>query len=322
MALGAVLALPRFAWAQQPGRTYRLGLIAVTARAEWARNDPYLVTFLERLGELGFVEGRNLVIELRVSEGRNERIAGLAAEIAQLNCDVLFASGTEPPLVAFKQSTRDTPIVAVAVDYDHYTAGHVASLARPGGRITGITHQQTELPAKRVELLAELLPGVRRIAVLADPTNTGQLDAAQAGARRLGLQFQVLAFKNQPYDYEGAFAAATAAKAEALLALGSGDFTPARRRITDLALKHRLPSMFHHSLWAEFGGLLSYGPSFVTTFRRAAEQVAMVFNGKKPADMPIEQPTHIELTINLKTAKALGLTVPHSMLLRADRVIE
>jgi ABC-type uncharacterized transport system substrate-binding protein len=200
--------------------------------------------------------------------------------------------------------------------------GHITSLVRPGGRITGMTHIQSELPAKRVEVLKKLLPSAQRIAVLADSSNTGQLASAKAGARSLGMELHVLEFSRAPYDYESAFAEAVRAKAQALLALGSANFVPARRQITELALKHRLPSMFHHSLWVEFGGLMSYGPNFVNTFRRAAEQVGMVLNGRKPADMPVEQPTSFELVINLKTAKALGLTIPQTLLQRADRVIE
>jgi putative tryptophan/tyrosine transport system substrate-binding protein len=167
-----------------------------------------------------------------------------------------------------------------------------------------------------------LLPSARRIAVLADYSNTGQLASAQAGAKRLGLQLHVLELRARPYDYEAAFTEAVRAKSQALLVLGSANFVPARPKIAELALKHRLPSMFHHSVWAEFGGLLSYGANFDTSFRRAAEQVAMIFNGKKPADMPFEQPTRFELVLNMKTANALGIKIPHNLLLRADRLIE
>ena len=306
MALGGTVAWPRFALAQQAERTYRVGWLSLQPRTE-----PYNMAFEQRLRELGFAEGRNLVIEFRTAQGRIERLPELAADLARQNCDVLLAPETEANLVAIKQASRDTPIVMVAIDYDPVTTGHVASLVRPGGRITGMTHIQSELPAKRVELLKELLPNARRIAVLADSSNTGQLASAEAGARRLGVELQVLEFKRAPYDYENAFAEAVRGKAQALLA-----------QITELALEHRLPSMFHHSLWAEFGGLLSYGPNVVNTFRRAAEQVGMVLNGRKPAEMPVEQPTSFELVINLKTAKALGLTISQLLLLRADRVIE
>ena len=317
IALSGTLAWPRVALAQQAGRTYRVGWLSLVPRTE-----PSNVAFEQRLRELGFAEGRNLAIEFRTAQGRIERLPELAADLARHNCDVLLAPETEANLAAIKQASRDTPIVMVALDYDPVATGHIASLVRPGGRITGITHIQSELSAKRVELLKELLPSARRIAVLADPTNTGQLAAAETAAKRLGLELQVLEFKRAPYDYDNAFAEAVRAKAQALLALGSANFVPARRQITELALRNRLPSMFHHSLWAEFGGLLSYGPNFVNTFRRAAEQVGMVLNGRNPAEMPVEQPTSFELVINLKTAKALGLTIPQSLLARADQVIE
>jgi putative ABC transport system substrate-binding protein len=181
---------------------------------------------------------------------------------------------------------------------------------------------QSLLPAKRLELLKELLPTAKRIAVLSDSASTGQLEVARAGARRLGLELQVLEFKQAPYDYERAFADAVRGKADALLVLGSANFVPARPLIPQLALKHRLPSMFHHSVWAGAGGLVSYGPNFSDVFRQAAEQVARILKGAKPAELPIEQPTKFELVINLKTAKALGLTIPQSLLLRADRVIQ
>ena len=317
LALGGAVAWPRFALAQQVERTYRVGWLSLQPRTE-----PYNMAFEQRLRELGFAEGRNLVIEFRTAQGRIERLPELAADLARQNCDVLLAPETEANLAAIKQATRDTPIVMVAIDYDPVVTGHIASLAHPGSRITGMTHIQSELPAKRVELLKELLPSARRIAVLADTSNAGQLASAQAGAKRLGVELQVLEFKRAPYDYESAFAEAVRAKAQALLALGSANFVPARRQITDLALKHHLPSMFHHSLWAEFGGLLSYGPNFVNTFRRAAEQVGMILKGRKPAEMPVEQPTTFELVINMKTAKALGIKIPQSILVQANKVIE
>jgi putative ABC transport system substrate-binding protein len=318
IALGGLLALPRFALAQQAERTYRVGWLSASP----PRTEPYNVAFVQRLRELGFAEGRNLVIEFRTAEGRIERLPELAADLARQNCDVLLAPGTEANLVAIKHASRDTPIVMVANDYDPVATGHVASLARPGGRITGISQLQSELPAKRLELLKGLLPKAKRIAVFSDTATAGQLAAAQAGARRLGVVLQVLEFKRAPYDYESAFAESGRAKAEALLVLVSGFFVPARRQITGLALKHRLPSMFGNSLWAEAGGLLSYGPNFSDFYRRAAEQVSLILKGAKPAEMPVEQPTTFELVINLKTAKALGITIPESIRLRTDRVIE
>jgi putative ABC transport system substrate-binding protein len=318
MALGGVLALPRFALAQQAERTYRIGWLSSSA----PRTEPYNIAFEQRLRELGFAEGRNLVIEFRTAEGRIERLPELADDLARQKCDVFLAPGNEAALAAIKQASRDTPIVMVANDYDPVATGHIASLARPGGRITGVSQLQSELPAKRLELLKELLPKAKRIAVFSDTVTAGQLKAVQAGAKRLGVALQVLEFKRAPYDYESAFAESGRAKAEALLVLVSGFFVPARRQITGLALKHRLPSMFGNFLWADAGGLLSYGPNFSAFYRRAAEQVSMILKGAKPAEMPVEQPTTFELVINLKTAKALGITIPQSIRFRADRVIE
>ena len=318
IALGGVLALPRFGLAQEADRTYRVGWLASTGR----RAEPYNIAFEQRLRELGFAEGRNLVVEFRATEGRIETLPELAADLARQNCDVLLAPGTEATLAAIKQASRDTPIVMVAVDYDPVATGHIASLARPGGRITGVSQQQLELPAKRLELLKELLPTAKRIAVFSDTGTAGQLRAVQAGAKRLDVALQVLEFTRTPYDYNRAFAESVRAKAEALLVLTSAHFVPARRQIPELALKHRLPSMFGNAVWAEAGGLLSYAPNFSEFYRRAAEQVSLILKGAKPAGMPVEQPTTFELVINLKTAKALGLTIPPLLLLQANRVIE
>jgi putative ABC transport system substrate-binding protein len=230
--------------------------------------------------------------------------------------------GTELTLRAIEQASRDTPIVFVANDYDPLASGHVAQLAHPGGRVTGVSPFQSELPAKRLEVLKELLPKLRRLGVLADVSTVDQLKVTRTAAARLGIELLVQEFSRTPYDYPGAFAAFGRGKAEALLALTSGLFVPARRMITGLALKHRLPSLFNNELWIESGGLLSYGPSFPATYRQAAEQVAKVLNGVKPGDIPVEQPNVVEMAINLKTAKALGLTIPPAIRLRADRVIE
>jgi putative ABC transport system substrate-binding protein len=317
-ALGAALALPRPALAQPPGRSYRLGWLSSGAR----RTEPYNVAFAERLRELGFVEGQNLAIEFRSAEGQAQRVPEVAAELARQPCDVLFAPGPEGNLAALKQASPGTPIVVLAADYDPVARGHVASLARPGGRITGVTMQQTELPLKRLEIVTELLPKVSRLAVLADRSTTDQLRVARTGARQLGLDLHVHEFDRAPYDYDGAFAGFVRAKAEALLALTTAFFVPARRQIAELALKHRLPSMFNNDLWVEAGGLLSYGPNFIQAYRRIAEMIGMILNGARPADMPVEQPTAFDMALNLRTARTLRLTIPASIRLRADRVIE
>ena len=318
MASAGALAWPRAALAQQPGRMYRLGWPGSTT----PRGEPYNVAFVQRLAELGFVEGRNLVIEFKSTSRLAEGLPAIVAELSRLNCDLFFAPGSELNLLAAEQATRNTPIVIVSIDYDPVATGHVAQMARPGGRITGVSMLQTELPAKRLQMLKELMPKVRRVGVLADASTTGQLQVTQAAAAQLGIELLVHDFTAAPNAYPAAFATFARGKAEALLALTSGQFVSARGQITELALQHRLPSMFNNALWAEYGGLMSYGPNFPVPFRRAAEQVAKVLNGANPGELPIEQPNVVEMVINLKTANALGVVIPQAVRLRADRVIE
>jgi len=317
VVLGLITA-PLAAEAQQAERIYRVGWLSTAAM----RTEPYNLAFVDRLREVGFVDGRNLVVEFRSAQGRIDRLPELARDLAQQNCDVFLSPGTERNLAAVKQASRDTPIVMVAIDYDPVATGHISSLARPGGRITGISVQQTDLAAKRLELLKELLPKAKRIAVFSDTSTVGQLKAVQAAAKRLGVVLQVREFARAPYDYEGAFAESVRARAEALLVLTSGNFVPARRQIPESAVRHRLPSMYGNGVWAHAGGLFAYAPNFSEFYRRAADQVGLIFKGAKPAEMPVEQPTTFELVINLKTARVLGLTIPPSLLQRADQVIE
>ncbi len=312
----SILAMPA-ALAQQPGRTYRLGWLGTSGPTE----EVYNVAFMKRLAERGFVEGRNLVVEYRSMRGQSERVPQLAAELAQLNCDVYFAPGSELTLAAIKQATRDKPIVIVSNDYDPVATGHIANMARPGGRITGVSQLQTELPAKRLSVLKEMLPKLRRVGVLADVSTAGQLEVSKGAAAQLGLQLVVHQFAVLPYDYPAAFAAFSHAKSQAVVSLTSGFFVPARKQIAELALAHRLPSIFNNALWAESGGLMSYGPNFSASYRRAAEQVAQVLGGANPGDLPLEQPNVVEMVLNLKTAQALGLTIPQALRLRADDVI-
>ena len=321
IAIGAgSFALPRLASAQAAGRRYRLGWL--TAGDALGQQEPYSLAFIQRLSELGFAEGRNISIERRYANSKLERLPALAAELAKLKCDVFFASGPEATLAALTQASRDTPIVFVAVDFDPVATGDVASLARPGGRITGVTALQSTLPAKRLELLKEMVPSVTKVAVFTNEQTTDQLSLAQGTARRMGLALHVVDFKRPPFDYEAGFADAVRAKADALFVLGSGLWVPARRKIPELALKARLPTMLHHSQWTEAGGLMSYGFNFPWMYRRGADMVASILRGAKAGDIPMEQPTTYELAINLKTAKALGLKIPQSILIRADRVIE
>jgi putative ABC transport system substrate-binding protein len=313
-----MLAMPRRAWAQTAERRHRLGWLATVN----ILNEPYSKAFVQRLGELGFLEGKNLSITFRHAAGRVEALPGLADELVNLNCDVLFGAGLEASLVALKRATRSTPIVFVAVDFDPVATGHVASLARPGGLVTGITAVQSLLPGKRLELLKELLPQARRVAVFTNEQTGGQLAVAQDAARRLGLALHVVEFKRLPFDYEAGLVDAAHANADALFVLGSGLFVPGRHKIPELALKAKLPSVFHHSQWVEAGGLMSYGFNFAGMWRRGAEMVARILRGAGPGEMAMEQPTTYELVINMRTAKALRIKIPQAIQLRSDRIIE
>lgn len=318
IALAGALAMPRLGRAQPAKRAYRLGWLGSIDSSK----EPYSLALVQRLRELGFVEGDNLAISFRHADGRLERLPALAAELAKLNCDVLFGGGPEATLVAFRQASRDTPIVFIAVDFDPVATGHVVNPARPDGRITGITAVQSVLPAKRVELVKELLPAARKVAVLANDQTAGQLAVVEDAAKRLGLVLHVIHFKRPPFDYEAAMADAVRAKADVLMVLGSALFVPARRQIPELALKARLPTSFHQSQWAEVGGLMSYGFNFPQMWRAGAEMVAKILRGAKPGDIPMEQPTTYELAINMRTAKTLGIRIPESIRVRVDRVVE
>jgi putative tryptophan/tyrosine transport system substrate-binding protein len=319
IALGAgALIRPLGPFAQTAARSYRLGWLSTSNMYK----EPHYVAFAERLSELGFREGNNLTIERRNGDNRLERLPALAAELAKLNCDILFGGGTEAVLAALASASRDTPIVFIAVDFDPVATGDVASLARPGGRVTGVTALQSSMPAKRIELLKEMLPGVKKVAVFTNEQTSEQLSLAQGTARRLGLPLHVVDFKRPPFDYEAGFADVARAKAGALFVLGSGLWVPARRKITELALKARLPTVFHQSDWVDAGGLMSYGFNFQGMWRRGAEMAASILRGTKPANIPMEQPTTYELAVNLKTAEALGIKVPNSILVRATKIIE
>jgi len=317
IAAGA-LALPRIASAQTEGRQYRVGWISVSN----VFDEPYCLAFVRRLAELGFVERRNLVFERLHADNRLERMPELATQLGKLKCDAYFGGGAEASLAALVQASAQTPIVFVAVDFDPVTTGDVANLARPGGRVTGVTALQSTLPAKRLELLKEALPGVRKVAVFTNEQTTAQLALVQGTARRLGLPIHVVDFKRPPFDYEARFAEAKRANADALYVLGSGLWVSARRLIPELALKAGLPTIFHQAQWAETGGMISYGFNFSTLWRRGADMVAAVLRGAKAGEIPMEQPTDYELVFNLKTARALRVTIPQSLLVRADRVIE
>ena len=309
---------PRAALAQKSGRNYRVGWLTTSS----TRTEPYGIAFAKRLAERGFIEGRNLEIVFRSAEGKTDAVPVLAAELKRLKCDLIFAPGNEAGLRAVSQTTRDMSIVFVATDFDPVAAGIIARLARPGGNITGVSLLQTELPAKRVQVLKDLVPQLRRAGVLTDAASAGQLKVTRAAAAQLGVELVVHEFALPPYDLDAAFAAFKRAKVDALLVLGSAYFVPSRKRIPQLALEHGLPSVFHNGLWIEHGGLLSYGGNFSEAYRSAADLVAKVLNGANPGELPMEQSTIIEMVLNLNTARALKLKIPEAIRLRADRMIE
>jgi putative ABC transport system substrate-binding protein len=314
--VGAALA----AHAQPAGKVHRIGYLTA---GNPASNPTFLAAFRQGLAELGWVEGRNLAVELRFAEGRYDRLPELAAELVRLKVDVIVA-GPTPPVLAAKNATRTIPIVMTPIG-DPVRLGIVASLARPGGNVTGVTFDVgLEVFAKGLELLKEALPDLRRVAILSNPANPGQavvVGHVTAAARSLGLEPQVLEARG-PDAFDGAFAAMANARAQALFVLTEPVFIVHRARLAELATRHRLPSMYSVRENVEAGGLMSYGPSIVAGFRRAAVFVDKILKGARPADLPVEQPTTFELVINAKTAKALGVRLPPSLLVRADQVIE
>jgi putative ABC transport system substrate-binding protein len=317
---GGLLAGPRIADAQQAAKVYRVGYL--TAGSVTA-NPRVLEAFRQGLRELGWVEGQNLVIEYRSAEGRFDRLPELAAELVRLKVDVIVAAPT-PGALAAKKATATVPIVGVSLT-EPVGVGLIASLARPGGNVTGVAYSVgTDIFGKDLALLKEVVPKVRRVAVLSNPDGPVQpltISNVKAAARSLGLELQLVEARG-PGDFDRAFAAMAKERVGALFVVTDPVFIPHRARLVSLAAKSRLPSIFTQRADVEAGGLLSYGPSFADMYRRAAAYVDKILKGARPADLPVEQPTKFELVINLKTAKTLGLTIPPSLLQRADEVIQ
>jgi ABC-type uncharacterized transport system substrate-binding protein len=306
--------------AQPLEKVPRVGFLGPRTRS----NDAGLVdAFLQGLRDLGWVEGKTIVIEYRWAEGRSDRLPDLAAELVRLKVDVIFAGNTAVA-VAAKNATRTIPIV-MATGGDPVGIGLVASLARPGGNVTGLSYGVgMEVVGKGLELLKETVPKVRRVAVLSNPANPSHslaIETVSDAARAVGVQLQLLEARG-PNEFDNAFAAMSRERAETLFVFLDPSFGFHRARLSDLAAKSRIPAMYGSREYPEAGGLMSYGADFRHSFRRSATFVDKILKGAKPADLPIEQPTTFELVINLKTAKLLGLTVPPSRLLRADQVIE
>jgi ABC-type uncharacterized transport system substrate-binding protein len=317
---GSAVTRPLAARAQQIGKIPLLGILN-----PGTADPPGTFAFYKGLRELGYAEGQNIAIERRHGDWKFDRFGELAAELAQLNVDVIVVMSTSPARAA-KEATSTIPIV-VASMADPVSDGLVSSLARPGGNITGTTFLGPELTAKRMGLLKEAIPTISRIAALWHPDAYGKLTMenllkeTEDAARALGWQLQLVA-ANGPGDLDGAFSAITAAGADALVALNSPMLYNEHKHIVELAAKNHLPAMYAAREFTDAGGLMAYGANLPEVFRRAATYVDKILKGAKPADLPIQQPTKFDLALNLKTAKTLGLTVPPSMLARADEVIE
>jgi putative ABC transport system substrate-binding protein len=327
LAFSITLALvglfnPVAAEAQQAAKVARIGYLGNNPAA-----GPHLPeAFRQGLRDLSYVDGRNVVIEYRDAEGKFERFPALAAELVALKVDVIVTSGGTPAALAAKQATRTLPIV-FAAHADPVGSGLITSLARPGGNVTGLSNLAPELVGKCLEQLKQAVPGVSRVAALWQPGAYGERTekdmpkGAEAAARALGVRLQFVEARG-PADFDRAFSETTTAHADALTVLPSAMFVNERRRLVALAAKNRLPAVYPSRDSVDAGGLMSYGPDLADVFRRAATYVDKILKGAKPGDLPVEQPTKFELVINLKTAKALGLTIPQSVLGRADQVIQ
>jgi len=311
-----ILSLPFIAEALQAGKLPRVGVLRAGAP------DLVIEQFRQGLRDLGWVEGQNVAVEYRFAGGRLDQLPDLAADLVRLKVDVIFAP-TFPAALAARNATQTIAIV-YAGHADFVEAGLVTGLARPGGNITGVTTSGVELGAKRLQLLKEAIPTISRLAVLRHPANPVAAFAwrtTEPAAQALGIGLQALDVRS-PDDFNGAFEAATKEHAEALLVLPDNLIFDNLKRIADLAVDHQLPAMFEQREFVDAGGLMSYGANIANVNRRAAYYVDRIIKGAKPADLPVEQPTKVELIINLKTAKALGITIPQSLLLRADEVIQ
>ncbi len=315
---GGLLAAPPAAEAQPVGKIARVGIINLAPDA------PSYAAFRERLRELGWIEGRNVVLESRFTRGNADRYATFAAELVRLNVDVIVTTGGELGAHAAQRATSTIPIVVGVLDPDPVAESLVTSIKRPGGNLTGFVLNSFETSGKRLEVLKDTLPRLSRVGLLYDPghaSTKGHLEAAGQAARALSLQLDTAAIRG-PASLDQAFTALAAQGVKAIALVPSQMLHANRVRVVELAAKHRLPAIYPEPEYAETGGLLSYGPVPMDNYRRAADYVDRILKGAKVADLPVEYPSKFRLVINLKTAKALGLTIPLSLLQRADQVIE
>jgi putative ABC transport system substrate-binding protein len=318
--VGAAAGLPLAARAQQAEPVHRVGILASAPdNPLLAQNYP---VFLEELRKLGFAEGGNLAIERqRIDEGASKAFAA-AAEIIRSKVDVVVAFGPEIALKAAVAASQSVPIVMIAVNFDPVAGGYVGNIARPDKNITGLVYRAPDLAAKQLEILVEALPNDKPVAALWETASAEQFDAAQRAAQALHIELRSHKLEHLPFDFDAAFRSIAQDGSRMVLVLSGPTFATKRTHIADLAMQHRLPTMFTFKYYVEAGGLMSYGIDTVPLFRRAASFVAKILRGAKPSDLPVEQPTRFEFALNLKTAKALGVSIPSSVLLRADEVIE
>ena len=313
---GVLLSAPLAAEAQPAGKMAKVGILIVGSAP-----DPLLEAFRRGLRDLGYIEDQTVVIAPRFAHGKPERYPALVGELLDLKVDVLVAGGGIAGARAATVATKTVPIVTPVMS-DPVGSGLIVNLGHPGGNITGLSMLNTETTTKRLQLLREVFPNIARLAVLHDPRGEqAQLAVTETSAQRMGLQLQIFSAL-RPDEFETAFSMAKKARAEALLVLASGFFNAQRRRLVNLTVKYRVPAVYEHREFVDTGGLMSYGPNIADMYRRAAVLVDKILKGAKPGDLPVEQPTKFELVINLKTARALGLTIPPSLLQRADQVIE
>jgi putative tryptophan/tyrosine transport system substrate-binding protein len=314
--VGGAAAWPLAARAQQPSNTFRVGIATIQPRTS-----PVYAPFDQRLRELGYIEGQNLIVDFLNPEDQAEGIAGAIKELVRRKVDVIVAP-YESALKSALATTDTVPILMIAIEYDPLALGYIKNLSRSPGNVTGLFLQQTELAKKRLQMLTDALPGVRTATMFWDSWSEHQWKATSSAAAELGLQVGGVELREQPYDYEGALAQAPSDQRGALIIPVSPVVYRDRQRVADFALRHKIASTFGLREWVEAGGLLSYGVNFPAIFRRAAEYVDRIAKGVKTTDLPIEQPTKFELVLNLKTAKALGITISPAILVRADEVIE
>ena len=322
VALGAgALAMPFSSFAQQQMKIWRVGFLA-SRHLDFVDSDYNYGPFRQGMRELGYVEGKNVIIEWRSAEGNNERLAGLASELVNLKMDAIVTAGS-PATRAAQKATTTIPIVMGSIA-DPVANGFIASVAQPAGNITGLANMAVDVSPKQLEMLLDMVPKLSRVALLVNPSNSANVkgvDAVQAAGQKRGVKI-LRADARTPQEIDDAFAWIRQQNAGALMMWTEPFFLQQKTQTAQLAVKHRLPVMSGDRIYSEAGALMSYGTNIADQYRRAAIYVGRILKGAKPADLPVEQPTKFELVINQNTAKALGLTIPQSMLLRADKVID